>query len=81
MSTHANQAKKGGPSAPDKEEIMGANPTYKSHVQKDAQNGSSTKPAGSGKIEKVEGEGSIPHDVAEEDRETATGSGHYIPAK
>lgn len=80
MSTHANEARKSGPSAPGRKKIEGHNSTYLSAVQKGSKDKSSTKPAGKVKAEKVVGKGSAPKNVGK----GAVGKGfhgHYKPNK
>jgi len=78
MSKHSNEARKGGPSAPERKKIEGHNATYLSAVQKNSKDKSSTKPAGKPKVGKVMGEGSAPKDSGE--MAVADGfHGHYKP--
>jgi len=82
MSTHSNEARKGGPSAPDRKKIEGHNATYRSAVQKDAKKSSSTKPEGKGSdTKKVTGKGSAPAMAKETENVGGYGDGHYKPNK
>ncbi len=83
MSNHSNQAVKKGPSAPGEKKIEGSNPTYRAAIQKESRNDSSSKKAGSGKVEKIEGQGSAPREGAETGKGNVEGSGdgHYKPNK
>ena len=82
MSTHSNEARKGGPSAPGRKKIEGNNATYRSAVQKDAKKSSSTKPEGKGTdTKKVVGQGSAPAMAKETADVGRFGDGHYKPNK
>lgn len=65
MSTHSNQARKGGPTS-SRKAIRGANPTYKTSVQKNHESSETSK--------QEMGEGGMMHDA---DEKAAVGSGHY----
>lgn len=78
MSTHQNQATPNGPTA-NRPGIRGHNSTYLSAVQKNAKSGSKSKPAGDGKIAKIEGQGSDPQGEDVKDMPAGFGSGHYQP--
>lgn len=79
MSNHSNQASPKGPSAPNEAKIRGHNSTYLSAVQKNAKGGSKSKPAGDGKIEKIQGQGSAPQGEDVADPINQYGTGHYKP--
>lgn len=80
MSTHQNQPKTSGPTS-NRTKIRGAGATYRASVQEQSKGASSTKPAGSGKIEKIQGQGSAPQGEDVKDMPEGFGSGHYKPNK
>lgn len=84
MSTHANQHD--GTPTSSRTKIRGANPTYKSSVQKEERDSSSTahSPAGDGKRKKdlsVDGASRTTETTKVEESLGGYGSGHYKPNK
>ncbi len=82
MSQHSNKRDRTPTSSRSK--IRGANPTYKTSIQKQmGGDGAEMNEAGQGKeTPKVEGEGSIPNDIpAEKNPGSNFGSAHYTPSK
>lgn len=76
MSKHTNE-KASAPTSSQKK-IRGAGATYRASVQKESRSTSSTKSAGSGKVEKVSGQGSAPSGkLVNQPNVGGFGSGHY----
>lgn len=81
MSIHSNQAG-GAPSAPGRKKIMGANPTYKSAVQKGASGKTKSDSEKAGKTTRTTSQKPAEFEGTKVGAQASGfGSGHYVPNK
>ena len=85
MSTISNTSKSGGPTSSGSKRIMGANPTYKAHIQRDAKTNVGTDRDTKQVAKKVTRTTAQPKNpvalTVEKARPAGFGDGHYVPAK
>lgn len=82
MANFANSKRKSNPTSTSEKRIKGANPTYRSHVQREANGGADTARKAAKKAERKTGQPPNPSaQTVAKPRPAGFGDGHYVPNK